>query len=105
MYPSGDLPPPMMDRLALTSHARVNGDVVFRDLGGEAVLLNLKTGIYFGLDPVGTRIWHLIQDHRSFQEIRDALTEEYEVTKGQCEDDLRRFVGLLQARELIEVRS
>lgn len=94
----------MTDRLALTCKARVNEDVVFRDLEGEAVLLNLNTGVYFGLDPVGTQIWHLIQADRSLREIRDALLDEYEVTKSQCEDDLLGFVGLLQEKELIEVR-
>ncbi len=95
----------MTEEIALTSRARVNEDVVFRDLEGEIVLLNLKSGVYFGLDPIGTRIWHLMREHRSLQEIRDALLEEYEVAKGQCEDDLLRFVGTLQERELIEVRS
>lgn len=94
----------MTDRVALTCKARVKEDAVFRDLGGEIVLLNLKTGVYFGLDPIGTRIWHLIQEHRSLREIRDALLEEYEVTKRQCEDDLLRFVGLLREKDLIEVR-
>jgi hypothetical protein len=94
----------MTEGIALTSHARVNEDVVFRDLEGELVLLNLKTGVYFGIDPIGTRIWHLMQEHRSLREIRDALLEEYEVTKRQCEDDLLRFVGLLREKDLIEVR-
>lgn len=93
----------MTDRVALTCKARVNEDAVFRDLGGEIVLLNLKTGVYFGLDPMGTRIWHLIQEHRSFREIRDALMGEYDVSKAQCEDDLLGFISLLQERELIEV--
>lgn len=97
-------PPLMTEGIALTSHARVNEDVVFRDLEGELVLLNLKTGVYFGIDPIGTRIWHLMQEHRSLREIRDALLEEYEVTKRQCEDDLLRFVGLLREKDLIEVR-
>ena len=40
-------------------------DVVVRDLAGEAVLLHLGTGTYFGLDTVGTRIWHLLAEHQS----------------------------------------
>jgi len=39
-------------------------DVLFRELDGEAVLLNLKTGIYFGLNPVATRMWQLIVEQR-----------------------------------------
>ncbi len=94
----------MAEAIALTSHAHPNDDVVFRDLQGEMVLLNLKTGVYFGLDPIGTRIWHLIQERRSLQEIRDAVTQEYDVTKDQCERDLLKFVGELRERELVDVR-
>ncbi|PYO19380.1 MAG: hypothetical protein DMD85_18645 [Candidatus Rokuibacteriota bacterium] len=45
----------------ISRHAaiRIRKDVVFRELEGEMVLLNLATGVYFGLDPVGTRIWTL----------------------------------------------
>ncbi len=94
----------MLEAITLTSRALRNEDVVFRDLQGEMVLLNLKTGVYFGLDPVGTRIWHLIQEGRSLQEIRDAVMQEYDVTKDQCEQDLLRFVGQLRERELVDVR-
>jgi hypothetical protein len=95
----------MTEGIPLTSHACANKDVVFRDLEGEMVLLNLKTGVYFGLDATGTKIWHLIQAQRSLQEIRDALLEEYEVEQARCEDDLLKFIGQLQERDLIEVRS
>ncbi len=93
-----------MERISLTSHVRVGEDVVFRDLEGELVLLNLTTGVYFGLDPIGTRIWHLIREQRSLQEILDALVAEYEVTEGQCERDLLHLVGQLRKKGLIEVR-
>ena len=93
----------MAAKITLSSHVRVNKDVVFRDLEGEVVLLNLKAGVYFGLDPIGTRIWHLMQEHPSLQEVLDAMVEEYEVRKGQCEHDLLRFAGLLQEKDLIEV--
>jgi hypothetical protein len=32
------------------------------DLGGEAAILNLRNGVYYGLDPVGARIWNIIQE-------------------------------------------
>jgi len=95
----------MKERLALTSRARPKEDVVFRDLEGEIVLLNLETGIYFGLNPLGTRIWHLIRAHRSLQQVLDSVVEEYEVTTAQCEDDLLRFVALLREKGLIELSN
>lgn len=93
----------MKEGITLAPPVRINEDVVFRDLGGEIVLLNLKTGIYFGLDPVGTRIWHLIQEHRSLRKVLDALVEEYKVTEAQCAQDLLNFIALLREKGLIEI--
>lgn len=57
----------------------IANDIVFRDLAGEAVILNLATGTYFGLDEVGTRIWHLLTQHGSTDQIIPALLAEYAV--------------------------
>jgi len=52
--------------------ARIKKEVRSRDLQGELVLLNLRTGVYFGLDAVGSRIWQLIEDRRSSRDIVEA---------------------------------
>lgn len=84
---------------------RINEDVVFHDLQGEMVLLNLKTGVYFGLDPVGTRIWQLVQEHQSLKKALDSMVEEYEVTEVRCEQELLGFVAELLDNKLIEVND
>lgn len=89
--------------LLLTSRVRIRDDVLSRDLQGEQVILDLNTGVYFGLDPVGTRIWHLFQEHQPLQKVLDSLLEEYEVTETQCTQDLLRFVALLLEKKLVEV--
>jgi len=93
----------MKEGITPTSRVRINDDVVFRDLQGEIVLLNLKTGVYFGLDPMGTRIWHLIREKQSLQEVLDALLEEYEVTEAQCSQDLFYLVARMAEKELVEI--
>src|ERR1700730_14483347 len=61
-----------MTVVSLADHSRVEAvpDQVSCDLAGEAVILNLKNGIYFGLDPVGARIWSLIQKPTTFADLR-----------------------------------
>lgn len=86
-----------------TSAVRISEDVVFCDLEGESVILNLETGVYFGLDHMGTRIWHLLQEHGSLQKVLDALLEEYEVPEGQCAQDVYSFITQLREKGLIEV--
>ena len=74
--------------LTLQSTIVVANDVVSCDLIDEAAILNLKTGIYYGLDPVGARIWNLIQTPRQLKEILETLLNEYDVEKNQCQQDL-----------------
>lgn len=93
----------MADGIALSSRVRVAQDIAFRDLQGEAVILNLKTGVYFGLDPVGTTIWHLLQEHQPLQKILEILVGEYDVTQGKCRDDLLDFVIALRKHALVEI--
>lgn len=87
----------------LASCPRIGKDVVSRDLDGEVVILNLRTGIYFGLDPVGTRIWQLIVKRRSLREVLDSLLDEYEVPARRCAADLLEFVARLEGHALVEI--
>src|SRR5437870_12569135 len=58
------------------------------ELGGEAAILNLGNGVYYGLDPVAARIWELIQAPRAVSDVRDLLVAEYDVDVGRCERDV-----------------
>jgi hypothetical protein len=93
----------MRKELLLTSCVRIRDDVLSHDLQGEAVILDLNTGLYFGLDPVGTRIWHLLQAHQCLQKVHGSLIDEYEVTEAQCAQDLLSFVTLMLEKGLVEV--
>jgi hypothetical protein len=80
-------------------------DLVSCDLAGETALLHFKSGIYYGLDPVGTFVWNLIQAPTTFEALRDAVLKEYEVEPAQCERDLLALIEELSAAQLIEVRD
>lgn len=75
------------------------------DLAGEAAILNMATGIYFGLDAIGARVWELIQEPRSIAGVRDALLEEYEAEPAQVESDVRALLGDMASHGLVEVIS
>jgi hypothetical protein len=87
---------------ALTDSITILQDVLFRELDDEAVLLNLKTGIYFGLNPVATRMWRLIAEHGSLARVCDALIDEYEIDRGVLEKDLLDLARQLCANELCQ---
>ena len=78
---------------------------VSADLSGEAAILNLKRGTYYGLDAVGARIWGLIQEPRVVSEIRDTILREYDVEPKRCEEDIFVLLGELLSHGLIEVKG
>lgn len=71
------------------------------ELGGEAVLLDLTTGVYYGLDPVGTHVWRLLQQSRTVAELRDLVVDEFDVEAERCEGDLAAFLASLDAHGLL----
>jgi hypothetical protein len=78
--------------------------LVSSELAGEAVILDLKSGTYYGLDQVGARIWELIQQPKTINEIRDTLLAEYDVEAERCQADLQTLLQELDAKQLLEIK-
>ena len=95
----------MKSVVSLASRARVPDGVVFQSLQDELVLLNLHTGVYFGLNTVGARIWQLIQAHQQapLQQIVETLVDEYDVQPDRCTDDLLSLIARLEENRLLEI--
>ena len=72
-------------------------------MSGEAAILNLKSGIYYGLNAAGATIWEMLKDPVSVAKVRDSLLEEYQVERERCEQDLLILLEELAAKGLIEV--
>ena len=79
----------------------VADDVISEILDGEAVLLNLKTGTYFSLNPSGSRIWQLIEQLGELTSVRDAMLREFEVRPECLDADLESLLKELEQRGLI----
>jgi hypothetical protein len=91
--------------LSLDDVLTIAPDVMFRHLNDEAVLLDLKSGTYFGLNDVGARTWQLILEHGRLSRVLEALLEEYAVERDAGERDLLELAGQLVARKLVAVAS
>ena len=76
---------------------RVAGpDIVFEDFDGETVVLNLRTGRYFGLNPAAAQIWDALVSGAALGDIAEALDEAI---------GLEEFVEKLLSDELLAVRE
>ena len=91
--------------LSLDSIVTAAAEQVSCPLGDEAAILNLKNTVYYGLDPVGARIWALLQEKRSVSELRDTLVDEYDVEAERCERDLLDLLEKMRVEGLIQVTS
>jgi hypothetical protein len=74
------------------------------DLADEAAILNLTSGIYYGLDRVGVSIWRLVQRPISFSEIQTQLLSEYDAAPEQIKKDLTQLLEKMAAEGLIELK-
>ncbi|MDX1570077.1 MAG: PqqD family protein [Xanthomonadales bacterium] len=91
-----------MSQVDLSTRIRIAEDVLVQAVGGELVMLDLNQEKYFGLDPVGARIWALIQDHGSLEQVYRAMLDEYDVEAEQLESDLLELVNDLLDAGVIE---
>ena len=72
-------------------------------LDGEAVLLELSRGVYFGLNEVGTVVWQLVKEPTRVAALRDAICREYDVPPDRCLADVTSLLERMRDEGLVEV--
>ena len=87
----------------LSSKFTIPTQVMVRTVGDETVILDLASGTYYGLDPVGARMWQLMADGHPVKAICDTLLNEYEVTREVLERDILHLTQELAKRELVNL--
>jgi len=90
-----------MADFGLSDRVVIPDAIVSRDLGGEAIVLNLETGVYFSLDEVATTIWQGLQAHGTLQGAFDQALSKYEVERDVLEADLLRLVDQMASKGLL----
>lgn len=75
--------------------------IIFKKVGEEMVLLDFERGIYYGLNPVGARVWELLAEGKNTDEIADLLTEEFDVERSDAKGDVDALMDDLAANGLV----
>ena len=78
---------------------------VSADLSGEAAILNLDSGVYYGLNVVGAFIWNQIQEPICVKDIYETVLGEFDVDREQCQHDVDRLLQNLADEGLIEIQN
>ncbi len=89
--------------ITLAHRASRSDDALFQEVDGQAVLLDLASELYFGLNPVGTRIWTLLGEDDRLQRVSDRLCEEYAADPARISSDLLTLVEQLAAAGLVKL--
>ncbi len=87
----------------LSDKMTIPPQVMARTVGTETVILDLLSGTYFGLDPVGAQIWQLLGDGKTLAEVCDAMQQSHEVSREDIERDVLALAESLRVQRLIEI--
>lgn len=87
----------------LSDKATIPAQVMAREVGNETVILDLASGTYFGLDPVGAQIWQLMAEDKTLAEVCEAMLATYEVSREDIERDVLKLAQDLSEKRLISL--
>lgn len=80
-----------------------NNEIIFSDMDDEMVMMSIDKGEYYGVNPVGRRIWELLEHPGPVTAICDTLRREYNVTEEQCTREVLDFLNYLFEKEIIKI--
>jgi hypothetical protein len=92
----------MLEAISLTTIVVASKRNVSCALGDEAAILDMRSGKYYGLNPLGASIWKLLDQPKTVGELRAAILKEYEVDPAKCESDLLLLLERLRTEGLIK---
>lgn len=79
-----------------------NRQIIDGELDDNQVMMHLDKGKYFGLNPVGKRIWALLDQPKNFEEIIEVLLTEFEVEENLCRKEVLEFLDKAVKFEIVQ---
>lgn len=94
----------MKARDDVQTHGRYtrNKNLVGATIDDELVMMSVEHGQYYGLGGVGPRVWELIEEPRTFEDLVNQILEEFEVEREVCEKDMVEFLAQMEKLGLVE---
>jgi len=78
-----------------------NRAIVSNKMDNETVMMSIENGEYYGINPIGSRIWELLDRPAAIADLCESLMEEYDVSAEDCRRDVAEFIGKLLDKDLI----
>lgn len=93
-----------MKKIELSSKIIKNDSLVASELDDGLVMMSLENNSYYGLNPIGKRIWELLDEKQTYNELIEKLTQEYDISKEKCEKDILELLESLEKEEIISIQ-
>lgn len=90
-----------MSELNLNTIVCRHKDILSSSIDEETILLSIENSKYYGIDPVGSTIWQIMETSISLESIITTLQSQYNVPQTQCQDDVFQFIESLLKKNLI----
>ena len=81
----------------------ISDGVIWRDLGGDIVILNVETGVYFGLDGSGGQIWRELAKHGSIEKTFESLRQRFDAESDELRRDIDEMVNQFVQKRLVRL--
>ena len=81
----------------------INDGVIWRDVGGDVVILNVEAGVYFGIDGSGSQMWRELAEHGSVEKTFESLQQQLDVAPDELKRDLDDLLDKLVQKGLVQV--
>ncbi len=94
-----------MTNTSLPKQVKVSDSVLFQEISGEGVLLNMESEQYFGLDEIGARFWQLLSENGDTSAALETIRAEYDVERETLNRDLANLIDELKNEKLLFVEE
>ncbi|MFN8579069.1 MAG: lasso peptide biosynthesis PqqD family chaperone [Candidatus Sericytochromatia bacterium] len=92
-----------MANISLSSNIIKNDSLVASELDDGLVMMSLENSSYYGLDPIGKRVWEILEEKTSVENLISKLIEEYDISKDECQKDILELLNSFAKENLIIV--
>lgn len=89
--------------LQMSSLVSRNPDLLAVPMDGDIVMMSISQGMYYGINPVGARVWALLAQPQTVAALCQVIVAEFEVSAEQCQQDLLQFLQQMQQAEVVTV--
>lgn len=91
----------MSIKLEINDNIYKNSDIFDSEIDNELVMMNIENNAYYNTSEVGKRIWQLLDEFNTVEDICNELVKEYDVSMDECQKNVLDFVNNLLENKLI----